>query len=151
MKHIGDERIIEALKKSKGFISAAAALLGCNRTTISKRIDRRPAVRDAYEEIVESRLDVAESKLMFAVDNGQPWAIQYILDNQGGRRGYGRREIAVKAEADVRVGVLPPEDAAARIRALAAAGASAPAVAAPAAPPKALPAPRRRTKGHATP
>lgn len=106
MRHIGDERIIQALKDAKGFISAAAAKLGCERHTVANRIKRRAAVGKAYEEIVESRLDVAESKLMVAVDMGQPWAVQYLLDNKGKGRGYGKREVQVKAEADVKVARL---------------------------------------------
>lgn len=151
MRRIPNSRMIAALREGRGYLTHAAAILGCNRKTVRERIDSSPEVRAAYDEMTERRLDEAEFRLAAAVEKGEPWAIQYTLDNLGRQRGYGRREIDVHADAEVRVGVLPPEDAAARIRALAAAGASAPAIAAPPAATKTLPVPRHKPKGHAAP
>lgn len=85
---IPDTQIIEALKNSWGLFTVAAAALHCNRCTISERVRSSAKVRTAYESIVESRLDVAESKLLEAIENGEAWAIKFFLTMKGAQRGY---------------------------------------------------------------
>jgi hypothetical protein len=92
MKRLTNEKIVEALRQGKGFQTKAAEILGCSRFTIARRLDKSPEVRAAYEEIAESRLDVAESRLAEAVEQGAPWAIRYVLDNLGAKRGYGNKD-----------------------------------------------------------
>lgn len=88
-----DKDIINALKSSLGIQSAAANILGCDRSTICKAIRERTNIADAHAEILESRIDLAESKLFKAVKNGEPWAIKFLLQSShGGARGYGNTQ-----------------------------------------------------------
>lgn len=85
------EDIIKALRKTKGLISLAADELKCDRKTIYNHVKKSAAVRDALEEARGRNLDLAESKLFAAIDDGQPWAITYYLSRIGRERGYGDR------------------------------------------------------------
>ena len=57
------------------------------------------AVRDAYIEETEAPLDIGENKLIAAVTRGEPWAVRYLLDRKGKRRGYDAAA-AIKLESD---------------------------------------------------
>jgi predicted transcriptional regulator len=83
--------MIAALEKSKGMISLAARKLNCHPNTVRNYIDRHPTVAQAYREQREGSLDVAELKLMEAVQKGQPWAIAFLLKTLGKGRGYVER------------------------------------------------------------
>ena len=85
------EQIIEALRKTKGLIGLAADELKCDRKTIYNHVKRSAAVREALESVRERNLDVAESKLLGAIDGGESWAITYYLSRIGRERGYGDR------------------------------------------------------------
>lgn len=85
------EDIIKALRKTKGMISLAADELKCDRKTIYNHVKRSAAVRDALEETRGRNLDVAESKLLAAIDAGELAAIFYYLSRIGRERGYGDR------------------------------------------------------------
>ena len=85
------EQIIEALRKTKGLIGLAADELKCDRKTIYNHVKKSAAVRDALESVRERNLDVAESKLLGAIDTGESWAITYYLSRIGRERGYGDR------------------------------------------------------------
>ena len=85
------EQIIEALRKTKGLIGLAADELKCDRKTIYNHVKRSAAVREALESVRERNLDVAESKLLGAIDTGESWAITYYLSRIGRERGYGDR------------------------------------------------------------
>ena len=83
------KEVIEALKSSGGIISLAARKLGCSRTTIYNYIHRYAKVREAYEEITETWLDIAEMKLFQKILEGDLRAITFYLRNKGASRGYG--------------------------------------------------------------
>ena len=85
------EQIIEALRKTKGLIGLAADELKCDRKTIYNHVKRSAAVREALESVRERNLDVAESKLLGAIDTGESWAITYYLSRIGRERGYSDR------------------------------------------------------------
>jgi hypothetical protein len=83
--------MIEALRKSGGFVSVAAHALGCDRKTVSRYIAEFPTVRAAYEETNEANLDIAEAKLMQQVRDGDPSQVRFYLRTKGRGRGYGDR------------------------------------------------------------
>lgn len=89
--------MIEALKKSAGLISHAAAALGCERSTVHRRIKSSKAVADALTEIEDINLDRAEAKLAQAINNGNLTAVIFYLKTKGKARGYSER-VDVTAE-----------------------------------------------------
>lgn len=83
------KRIIEALGKSKGMVSVAARQIGCSRQTIYNYAKEHPEVQDAIEDEREMMLDLTELSLYRQIQNGEGWAVQFMLRTQGKKRGYG--------------------------------------------------------------
>lgn len=88
---VTDAQIIKALELTGGFLSAAAQRLGCHHRTISRRVKSSKKVREALENIVEKKLDLAEAALMRSINNGEPWAVKFYLRHKGASRGYASR------------------------------------------------------------
>ena len=100
MPRYTDEEIIKALKEALGIQTKAAMRLGCDRSVIAERIKRSQAVREASKEARETALDLCEDRLLAGINNGEPWAIKYMLSTQGWERGYTERhEIDVRPAA----------------------------------------------------
>ena len=84
-------RVIDAIKAAKGIKATAAANLKCSRQTVTNYIDRYPAVKAAYEEAVESTIDLAQSKLIVLVEREEWPAIRFLLVTLGKDRGFTER------------------------------------------------------------
>jgi len=90
-----DEEIIEALKRTKGIISRAAKLLGCDSTTVRLRVQKTPEIRAVQVEMRELLIDEAEGGLGEAVDNKESWAILHVTKTLGRNRGYSEKSEVV--------------------------------------------------------
>ncbi len=87
--------VIDAIKAAQGIKATAAASLDCSRQTITNYIDRYPAVKAAYDEAVQSTIDLAQSKLIVLVEREEWPAIRFLLVTLGKDRGFTERtEIA---------------------------------------------------------
>lgn len=86
------EEIIEALRKTRGMIFHAAALIGCTPKTIHDRRRNEPVIADVIDEYRGRMIDTAEDKLHSALDAGEPWAIQMTLKTIGKKRGYVEKQ-----------------------------------------------------------
>ncbi|MDH4079783.1 MAG: helix-turn-helix domain-containing protein [Nitrospira sp.] len=86
------DKIMKALRASRGMIATAARLLGCTRQTIYNAIDRHPEIENVVAGERELMLDVAELKLQEAIDAGESWAVKFYLVTQGHCRGYIERQ-----------------------------------------------------------
>ena len=96
-----DGQIIEALEKSRGMVYVAARLLRCDPITIKRRIAKVPKVGAVVDDQKELFVDVAELKLIEAVNNGDSWAIQFTLKTQGRRRGYSEKSESTNYTVDL--------------------------------------------------
>ena len=85
------EQIETALRASAGIRSAAAMKLGCAPSTITNYIDRHPSLRLVEAEIVNQNLDLAETKLLGAIRDGNLTAVIFYLKTKGKTRGYTER------------------------------------------------------------
>lgn len=90
------EHVERALRQSHGLIHPAANLLktaygSCTPATVRNYLKRHPTLRAAVEETIEFNLDLAETKLLKAIDNSAPWAIVFYLKTKGRQRGYVER------------------------------------------------------------
>lgn len=88
MIHISDEKIAEALRRSKGNISNAAKCLKCTRKTIYARVEKNEEFRAILEEGREILVDLAETQLEKNVKAGDQRAIEFTLRSLGKRRGW---------------------------------------------------------------
>lgn len=87
-EHWTAKQMIDALTESKGLISIAARKLGCSYNTVRNYIDNYPTVAAVLKEQRAAFVDIAELKLMGAVNSSQPWAVSLVLRTLGKDRGY---------------------------------------------------------------
>jgi hypothetical protein len=110
------EHVEQALRSSAGLISTAAKILeagygSCTPATVRNYIARYPRLREVLEEIVELHLDLAESKLLAAIGDGNMTAILFYLKTKGKHRGYVERFEATGAGAGPIILKISPTDA----------------------------------------
>jgi hypothetical protein len=82
------KQVIDALKKTGGFITHAANVLGCCYETIERYIRDDPSIGVEMQHIKENRLDLAESTLMLHMEAENLEAVKYYLKYMGRTRGY---------------------------------------------------------------
>jgi hypothetical protein len=88
-----NEQCIEALRKNAGFVSVAAKALGVTFQAVYKRISENEDIKEAYDEIKESHLDMAEYALISKIkDDRDLGSICFYLKTQGKKRGYSERQ-----------------------------------------------------------
>ena len=102
-----------ALRASAGIFSAAATILAqkygtCSPNTVRNYVMRYPSLQEVENEIREQTLDLAETKLVQAIGDGNMTAIIFYLKTKGRDRGYTeRRELeGVEGGRPVRVTIL---------------------------------------------
>lgn len=85
--------ILAVLEKTGGKHKALACrTANISRVTLYSWIEKFDSLRQAIEDMNEEVLDLAETKLLQAVNNGEKWAIEYMLDRKGKDRGYTTRQ-----------------------------------------------------------
>jgi hypothetical protein len=85
-----------ALRKSAGLVTPAAKLLeaaygSCTPATVRNYLKRYKSLRTVVEETVELNLDLAESKLLAGIGDGNMTGIIFYLKTKGRERGYVER------------------------------------------------------------
>jgi hypothetical protein len=86
------DEVKTALRASKGFMTAAAAKLGCTTQTLRNYIKRYPdELAEIMPEENEKMLDFAESKLFKQIQDDNLTAIIFFLKTRGKARGYSER------------------------------------------------------------
>lgn len=87
-----NEDILAAIPGTGGLFSLIANRIGCSRSLIQKRLARSPTLRQAYNDECEKMLDVAESKLLAAIQAGDMGMVCFYLRTKGKNRGYAPRQ-----------------------------------------------------------
>ena len=85
------QRIIEALKETRGLLTLAARKAGVSYRTVNRYANEFPSVQEAVEEAKESMIDFAEGKLFEKISKGDTASIIFYLKTQGKKRGYIER------------------------------------------------------------
>jgi hypothetical protein len=113
------EQIEQALIANGGWYTKAANALGVSHQAISKRVAKSERLQKAVEEVKAKYLDLAESKLLQKINEGDLGAICFYLKCQGKDRGYiermqnevtGKGGGPLKTESKVVVEFVDPED-----------------------------------------
>lgn len=86
------DQILTALRHTRGMVTAAAHVLGCNRQVIYNYKAKHSQIDDVLIEARETQLDLTELALFRAIDKGEPWAVKLYLKTQGRGRGYTERQ-----------------------------------------------------------
>lgn len=98
--------VADALRESKGFVSAAARRLACDGQTVYNYMERYPELKEIRKEAKEAEKDLAEMMLGKMIRDGQFLATCFYLKTQAKDRGYVERqehEIAGSDTQPVRV------------------------------------------------
>lgn len=91
------KRVLNAIARTGGVLAAVASNLGVARQTVYDFMERNPDVKDQLTQERESIIDMAESKLFKAVQQGDSWAIKTVLSTIGKDRGYTeKKELDIK-------------------------------------------------------
>jgi hypothetical protein len=83
------KEMLKHLKESLGIVVTACKLTGIGRATHYKWLKKDHEYRAAVEDISEDTMDLVESKLLDAINDGKEKSIHYYLDCKGRKRGYG--------------------------------------------------------------
>jgi len=94
------QQVIKAIQGSGGIVTLIAKRLGCSWHTARNYIDKYPTARRAYEDEDEKTLDLAESKVIEAINAGDGQMVRYYLSTRGRKRGYVERQEVTGAEGE---------------------------------------------------
>ena len=85
------QQVADAITQAKGFVTYAAQILGCDRSTVHNYINKYPECKDALQDARHSMLDNAELQLLRQINEGNMTAIIFTLKTIGKHRGYVER------------------------------------------------------------
>jgi hypothetical protein len=99
--HFKAQQIANMLIETKGMVFIAAEKLGCSHQTIYNYVKKHPMVRRAKEKQDGIVVDAAELHLYKAIQEGEQWAIQFILKTKGKSRGYFEKSENANIDLDL--------------------------------------------------
>lgn len=105
------DQMRDALLKSRGLVTVAAKMLGCEPHTVHRYIRDFPTVAAALKEAREGILDMTEARLFQAANEGEQWAVTFLLKNIGKDRGYmEKQQIEQSGDVTIRVRYVDQND-----------------------------------------
>ncbi len=90
-----------AIKDSAGIMTTIAKNLGCDWSTARKYTEMYDSTKEAYFNEGERVLDLAESKLIEAINKGDSQMIKYLLATKGKKRGFTEKQIIEHEITDI--------------------------------------------------
>ncbi len=82
------ETVVKAYEKSAGNLSLCAKAIGIDRRTLDRWRKKYPELDAMMRDVEESLIDLSESRLMQAINEGNLTAIIFYLKTKGKSRGY---------------------------------------------------------------
>jgi len=82
------QEVIDALIKGDGYVSQAAAILGCHSGTVYNYAKRHKTVQTTWDDIKEKRHDFVENALFKNIKLGKEASTFFYLKTQAQSRGY---------------------------------------------------------------
>jgi len=83
---------IDAIPGTGGIISTIAKKVGCSWHTAKRYIETYPTIAQAYADECAVVLDLAETKVISAINDGDIQTAKWYLTMKGQGRGYTRTE-----------------------------------------------------------
>ena len=103
------DQVLAAIATSAGVMSYVAVKLGCGWEAARKYVNKWPETKEAFQEAT-SKLDaVAYKSFIKAIEAGERWAVERVLDTSARRDGHGMTDhakISGNIEHQHQVGVL---------------------------------------------
>lgn len=87
-RHYTKETVLAAIKNSLGIYTNIAKNLGCTQHTAERWVAKWEETRLAYTEETNTILDLAETKIISAINNGDIATCKWYLTMKGKERGY---------------------------------------------------------------
>jgi hypothetical protein len=85
------KKFIEALREGRGIITYACQKIGISRKTYYDWYQNDSEFKMLADEVNDTTIDVVESKLLSAINEGNLTAIIFYLKTKGKKRGYVER------------------------------------------------------------
>ena len=89
--HITEEQMLEAIKGSFGIMTTIAKRLGIDRNTALKYVNQNEVTKQALYDEQESCGDLAETKLLKLLNDGDGQSIRWYLGRKFAGRGYSEK------------------------------------------------------------
>ena len=83
----------EGIKGSYGNVTMIAQKIGCERNTVYEWLANHLELREQLESEREKIVDLAESKLLINVNQGETSSIHFVLKTLGKSKGYVEKQI----------------------------------------------------------
>lgn len=96
-------QIAEIYEKKSGNITATCIAANIGRRTFYRYLDNDAKFKEMIEDVNESLVDLAETKLLTLINEGDRESILFMLRTKGKDRGYGNITQNVKLSGDVKV------------------------------------------------
>lgn len=85
------ELFLKYFRESRGIVSYACRKVGITRSCYYRWCDAKPKFKEKAKEVEEETIDLVESKLLSAINEGELTAIIFYLKTKGKKRGYVER------------------------------------------------------------
>ena len=102
MRKLTKSNIKDAIKGSGGIISTIAKRLNVAWGTAKTHIEKYEETKQAYQDEVESILDLAESSIYKSIKEGDTQDAKWLLSKRGKQRGYGDN-VNVNHEGSIKI------------------------------------------------
>lgn len=86
------QTMLEAIHDSYGIVSRVAERIEKDWATARKYINKWEETRTAFVDEAERVTDVAESRLIKSINDGEQWAVKFWLTTKGKNRGFTERQ-----------------------------------------------------------
>lgn len=90
-RNFSKEQVQEAIKGTAGIMSTVASRLQCDWHTAQAYVNKWECTKRAFQDEAEKVLDLAETKLIEAIKDGDTGMIKYLLSTKGKGRGFTER------------------------------------------------------------
>lgn len=109
-RKVSAEKVIRTIINCRGHLFRTARRLGITTRTLENYRKENPAIQQAVEKARGMTGDLAESKLIQAIEKGEAWAICFYLKTQCKNRGYiERTEQQIDHGGEIRFAGKTPE------------------------------------------
>lgn len=96
-------QIAQIYEKKNGNITATCSAANIGRKTFYRYLENDAKFKEMIEDVNESLVDLAETKLLTLINEGDRESILFMLRTKGKDRGYGNITQNVKLSGDVKV------------------------------------------------
>lgn len=88
MVKVTKKKFREAVKGTGGIMISIAKNLGVSRVTVYDFCNKNPDMMKLRRDEEEKIIDIAENSLFSQARKQEQWAVKYLLQTKGKRRGY---------------------------------------------------------------